>query len=194
MVKAISARLRFSVSVAVGIESSTWTICSSVGTRIPARLGDSRVVVGQIEIVRIGEFQLRPVARLVGEPFEEGLQAAQSRIQRCLAQPLAGAGVDLFGEPGLEPLCLFGMECLEVAIPRVGFKAIQGFGDAIQRGLAVAVRLLQKIEIAALDAFIVGMVRLHGFQRPFKSHNSGRADRTPLGAAIGASAPPAKAA
>ena len=53
--------------------------------RIPARVGDSRVVVGQIEIVRIGEFQLRPVARLVGEPFEEGLQAAQSRIQRCLA-------------------------------------------------------------------------------------------------------------
>jgi len=54
------------------------------------------------------------------------------------------------------------MKLLEVAVLRIGFEAGQRLRNRVHRGLAVALRLLQIGEIAALDPLVVGVVCCHG--------------------------------
>jgi len=82
--------------------------------------------------------QLRFVALLPGEPEEERLEGGKGRVNRWLAQLLAGAGVELFGEVRLEGNRLFAMEAFEVLATGVVFETVQRLGNGNDRNRSTA--------------------------------------------------------
>ena len=129
-VNAINARSRFSVSVSVGIAAKTWAICSMVGRdHLAMGLGDPSIVLRETEIVGVGELEFRPIAGLVREPFEEGLQVPHRRVECRFTEFLAGPQAGLLGQPRSEGLGLLRMEGLEIAVSGISIEAAQRFVD-----------------------------------------------------------------
>ena len=85
---------------------------------------------------------------------EEGLQVAQRRLYRRLAQPVAGTGVD-----GLAQCLLNAMACsrwkrLKSRRPVEASKRASDFATPIDRRLIASARFLQIAKILALDPLV----------------------------------------
>ena len=126
---------------------------------------------------------MRPEARLARQPFEEGLQVAQRRMDRRLAQPLAGPGVDRLAQLPLESHGLFAVEAPEVRLPVECLEAGERLRHAVDRRLVAPARFRQVAEIVALDPLVCGIVFSPSLGRAFRGHNSGKARCAHLGLA-----------
>src|SRR5262249_20235795 len=141
---------------------------------------DPRVLGRQVKILSIGVRNPGLVPRLAGQPEEEPLQGAERGVERSLAEAVLGSKASLFRKMRLEALRLLDVESLEVAESGVGFEAVQGLCDAIERSFAEALGLDQVSEVLALDSLVLGVMRLHGLEPSRRSHSSRRGRRSPL--------------
>src|SRR6478672_9541668 len=108
---------------------------------------------------------------LPGEPGEEVFQSRERACLRRRAQGLPAAQAACVGQTFLEADGLFAAKCPEVAGVRIILEARDRLSCRVDRGVALAARLLQVAEIIALDALILRVQFRHG-QGPHRSHNS----------------------
>ncbi len=133
---------------------------------VTPRSRDAHVVVGHVEVIRVGIAQTGLVPCLAGQPLKEPPEVRQRRVQRGLAQFRARDRAGPSGEVPLERDRLFKVKRPEVAEVRIDLEPRQGSRDGIHRGLALPLRLLQIGEVLPFDPLVFGVVREHGSMSP----------------------------
>ncbi len=147
---------------------------------LPPSRCNAHILFGQVEIVGVGILQARLVARLPGEPVKQPLDVREGGIQCCLVELLPGPLPHLLGQMPLERDGLLEVKRLEVTVFGIRLESRQSLRDRVHRWLAVALGFLHIGEVAALDPFVVRVVRCHGLVLPIPSHCSRRARRSRL--------------
>src|SRR6266508_6688470 len=82
-------------------------------------------------------------------------------MKRGLAQLLPGALAVLLGKVPLEGHRPLNVKLLEIAVLGINLEPVYGLRSRVHGWLAIALRILQKGKILALDSFVVRIVFCH---------------------------------
>ncbi len=137
----------------------------------PPCRGNTRVLVRQVEILRIGIGKTGFETGLTRQPgFETGLtrqpmkkafESLQLRVERRFAQFLTGSQTGLLFEMVFEIDGLLLIKRLEILEPGIRLKVIESSRGAVNCRLTHAIGFLKINEIPTLDSFILGIEFWH---------------------------------
>ena len=130
---------------------------------LPFGRGDPYILFGQVEVVGVGILKARLEPWLPGKPLKEALQIGKGGVGGGLTEFFSLPLTLLFSQVVFKRNRLLIVKRLEFTALGMLFKPRQRLGHRIDSRFALPPGFFKIGEVSALDSFVIGTVRFHGF-------------------------------